>query len=354
MNIRNRVNNYATTNYNFLRIGIEGTVTLENTTITGTVTHNGISNLYNLVYVSAGDRSYIRCGPNSSGYYLNIGSTGNASSTMYDTISCGVWTSFVGALHLNPSTNSNIVYANFYNVNGLFSVGGALPAAKLHVGSGATTTGNIYQKYLSVYLQEGYALQTLTNECAIFDSSLWCKDRVTASSDVRIKTNIQDINDDLALQKILQIQPKTYEYIDKVERGNDTVYGFIAQQIKEVIPEAIKLQKGIIPNIYKVCKCVNDIITISGGIENLKVNDEIDVVIKNNETKRFNIIEVNEDSIKINETINDDECFVIGSHIEDFHALDKTYIYTLNVCATQELYKIIQDLQNRISILENK
>ncbi len=26
----------------------------------------------------------------------------------------------------------------------------------------------------------------------------------------------------------------------------------------------------------------------------------------------------------------------------DFHALDKSYIYTLNVCATQELYKLIQ------------
>ena len=41
--------------------------------------------------------------------------------------------------------------------------------------------------------------------------------------------------------------------------------------------------------------------------------------------------------------------------------LDKNYIFTLNVCATQELYKLIQqqqtiinDLQNRLSILENK
>ena len=53
--------------------------------------------------------------------------------------------------------------------------------------------------------------------------------------------------------------------------------------------------------------------------------------------------------------------FVIGSKVDDFHTLNKDYIFTLNVCATQELYKliqqqniIIQDLQNRISILENK
>ena len=55
------------------------------------------------------------------------------------------------------------------------------------------------------------------------------------------------------------------------------------------------------------------------------------------------------------------ECFVYGSKVDDFHTLDKNYIYTLNVCATQELYKIIQqqniiiqDLQKRIEILENK
>ncbi len=76
------------------------------------------------------------------------------------------------------------------------------------------------------------------------------------------RTNIVDIDDETALQKILLIQPKKYEYIDKVERGNDNVYGFIAQQIKEVIPEAVKLEKSLIPNIFKVCSCLDDTITI--------------------------------------------------------------------------------------------
>ena len=69
----------------------------------------------------------------------------------------------------------------------------------------------------------------------------------------------------------------------------------------------------------------------------------------------------NEDTIKINESIEGEECFITGSKVDDFHTLDKNYIYTLNVCATQELYKfikqqetIINDLQKRIEILENK
>ena len=34
-----------------------------------------------------------------------------------------------------------------------------------------------------------------------------------ASSDLRIKKNIEDINDVSALEKILQIQPKTYNIL---------------------------------------------------------------------------------------------------------------------------------------------
>jgi hypothetical protein len=66
-----------------------------------------------------------------------------------------------------------------------------------------------------------------------------------ASSDSRIKEDIQDINDDSALQMILVIEPKTYKYIDKTgTRGDNKVYGFIVQQIREVIPEATILQKS--------------------------------------------------------------------------------------------------------------
>ena len=140
-----------------------------------------------------------------------------------------------------------------------------------------------------------------------------------------------------------------------MERGNDVVYGFIAQQIKEVIPEAVKIEKALIPNIFKVCSCLNDTISISDeDINKLNVDDEIEIICKNDEKKILNIIEKNEDTIKINESIEGEECFITGSKVDDFHTLDKNYIYTLNVCATQELYKIINDLQKRIEILENK
>ena len=93
------------------------------------------------------------------------------------------------------------------------------------------------------------------------------------------------------------IEPKKYKYIDEVGKGTKEVIGFIAQQIKEVIPEAVHLGKGDLPN---------------------------------------------------------------GEIIQDFHYLDKLTIFTLNVCATQELHRmlvrqqtIIDDLISRIEALES-
>ena len=192
-----------------------------------------------------------------------------------------------------------------------------------------------------------------------FDTNVWCKSNSIASSDIRIKKDIEDINDVSALEKILQIQPKTYKYIDTLFKKSFTVIGFIAQQIKEVIPEAVELAEEYIPNVYKVATTNEDIINLD-NTEILKVNDDIKIYDKNGTAELSKIIEVNETSIKIDKTYNNDDVFIYGSKVVDFHTLDKSYIYTLNVCATQELYKlitqqniIIQDLQNRISILEN-
>ena len=63
----------------------------------------------------------------------------------------------------------------------------------------------------------------------------------------------------------------------------------------------------------------------------------------------------------IDNDIEADEAFVYGYNIDDFHTLDKTYIFTLNVCATQILSRkieaqnvVIQSHEDRIKDLEMK
>ena len=75
----------------------------------------GVSNvdINGLLTLNATDNSYIKCGPNANGYFLNVGSTNSSSSTMYNATNCGIWASGAGHIHINPSTNSNRIYMNF-------------------------------------------------------------------------------------------------------------------------------------------------------------------------------------------------------------------------------------------------
>ena len=180
---------------------------------------------------------------------------------------------------------------------------------------------------------------------------------LTNPSDSRIKKDIEDINDDTALNKILSIQPTTYNYID-VERnkGFGKVYGFIAQQIREVIPEAVVLVDNIIPNIYKSCLINNK----REVYHSIPLDTLIDTDIKIKESM-YKIKEIYEDYFVIDKDIEDVEAFVYGYNINDFHALDKTYIFTLNVCATQELHRrietqsvLLKSQDDRIKGLETK
>ena len=93
---------------------------------------------------------------------------------------------------------------------------------------------------------------------------------------------------------------------------------------------------------------------------NDKSNLEIiidDTPYNNRYKKRFvKVIEIIDNySFKIDKELKEDEkIFIYGKKVNDFKRLDYESLYCLNIAATQELYKIINNLQKRIEILENK
>ena len=214
-----------------------------------------------------------------------------------------------------------------------------------------------------------------------------CGKNSYALSDKRIKKDIIDINDNDALLKIMKIEPKTYNYIDTIQRTSSNVYGFIAQQIREVIPEAVEIISKFVPNVYKLVSInknkfilddygdlkINDILQIYtlNSIEEVKIlqiNPIYDINVNSNEIQLSSNVNydissnvnydissnVNSNEIQLNSNVNsiryeiiidknieDIQVFIYGSYVKDFHILDKSYLYTLNVCATQQIYKDI-------------
>ena len=67
-------------------------------------------------------------------------------------------------------------------------------------------------------------------------------------SDKRIKSDIEEVPDNLSLQKLRDISCCYYGYIDKVNRGFEKTIGFIAQQVKEHFPIAVSTHVDFIPN----------------------------------------------------------------------------------------------------------
>jgi len=82
-------------------------------------------------------------------------------------------------------------------------------------------------------------------------------------SDRRIKKDIREIDDDSALEKFRLLKPSKYKYIEPAISGrtDKEVYGFIAQEVAEVLPEGVSIggsdqdgtNQGHIPNIMSMC-----------------------------------------------------------------------------------------------------
>lgn len=196
-------------------------------------------------------------------------------------------------------------------------------------------------------------------------------------SDERIKTNIRDISDDEALVAFRKLQPKTYNYKDPLKSGYNSVYGFIAQEVEEVIPNSTLKDTGFIPNIYRVCEIDNssNILTFHFGTSgetieqfDLSINDIIQIEdVSKNMIERTIINIIDETSIQVNDEyipvhthdssgieLSYNKVFVYGKKVDDLHRLGKDSIWTVAAAALQEVDRQQQSDKVRISELETE
>ena len=81
------------------------------------------------------------------------------------------------------------------------------------------------------------------------------------------------------------------------------------------------------------------------------VGDVLNCITEKGEVN-YTIMEKCDNYILVGKVIDGSDIFIDGKIVDDFNILDKNYIYTLNVSATQELHKIIMEQKNNINDLE--
>jgi hypothetical protein len=231
--------------------------------------------------------------------------------------------------------------------------------------NGTGVSSNATYTFFSINQSSNLANQyTNFNVVTKHNGAIWSTNNFVASSDRDIKTNIEELVDSECLEKILLLKPSKYNYIDKRKNGLNKVYGYIAQDVKEVFPESVRYESEYIPNGYVMCDVSNGIFSINEKPLTysliLEVEKKIKLYNESDEEVKAEITEViDENTFKIDIETDKEKLFLYGSLKEDFNVLNKEYINAVHVSATQELHRIIMRQQtvidsliSRIEILE--
>jgi hypothetical protein len=175
--------------------------------------------------------------------------------------------------------------AIYINNDGNVGIGTATPYAKLHVagasGSFRTVSGGDSSSYF-IY-NSGLYTNTGGNFGVV---SIYGQDDIIAgawvgslngsisASDERIKKEIVDVEDGEALSTLRLLKPKRYKYRDEVNRGQEPVWGFIAQEVRDTLPYATQLRRDVLPNIYELANVSqsNVITFVNFNTSNLESN----------------------------------------------------------------------------------
>ena len=233
--------------------------------------------------------------------------------------------------------------------SGLVGIGTTNPVAKLHVEG--NSTANSYGTFTY------YAWQSNAGGgscCAgSVQASIHASHRVMASefdafSDARIKNIIGLSDSKKDLQTIMDLKITDYRMKDAMK--DDKPYKkVIAQEVKEVYPQAVSFTTEIIPDIYAMSTLNNGLVTIQNT---LKQGDKVKLIMEDKEGL-YEVIEATENNFRINESLSGN-VFVYGRRVDDFHTVDYEALNTLNISATQELYKIIQAQKEEIESLKKE
>jgi hypothetical protein len=251
-------------------------------------------------------------------------------------------------------------YRMIINPSGNVGIGTNNPAFTLTVyggaGIGYNAGGN--NPYIS---SPTLTIQNTANYgavCAWFERDVIAGGAIGTFSDIRIKNNIKPaIN---LLDKINQITIVSHGFIDPFKTPSETSIAVIAQDIINVIPDAVMFNKEVIPNIMQVpisCILLDDIVVITcSNSMDINVNDTVQLILASG-NKDCTVSYISDDRKIIyvpkwdNINLLNDQIFIYGKYVNDFHIVDKPKLGLLALGGVKELHQIIKEQQTQINQL---
>jgi hypothetical protein len=316
-------------------------------------------------------------GTTGPAYKLDIRGTGNQVINVYSNGTGDAYARFSqnnggtsGALLYTGATSSYCYISSRYNFptyfltnnttrmviksNGYVGIGTTGPVVPLDV------KGQIYQNvgwraYVNSSAAKGAGWGHSGDRITIkSERDIWTQGSLLLTSDARIKENIVEIDDGFSLQKVRDISCVWYNYKDKNSRGNMRVVGFIAQQVKEHLPEAVSIQTDVVPTEMRNLENISwnsfdmssDLQDVSGVKHRFHVSNDI----SGNDERMKEVIGNSDNTFTFDTSYNNVFCY--GKEVDDFHILDKNKLFALNFSATQEIDRIQQVEKTKLATAE--
>jgi len=265
------------------------------------------------------------------------------------------------------SLNSRLFVKDTSIFNGKIGIGISSPVCPLDVAIGNTfsTDGSSNNTYFNVLntvdlsnTSTGYSSNySILSRGSILTGGSIVTTNTTTYSDNRIKTNVLNIDGTSAVNILRQILPKQFHYKDNLYHGSSQNYGFIAQEVENVLEHAVNRITKYIPNIFELCDVMNgNIVNLKNATTKELIYDEEENTINpiklfdehNNEIVTTIKCIMNEKQFKLTTHLDKQNIFVYGQEVTDFRIVDKDKIFTIAVAAFKEIDIELQDTKKEL------
>lgn len=299
----------------------------------------------------------------------------HVNGTMYasDAVRTNAITSDSGTINCGTTSLSNILTAHMTNlvVTGSMTVPATIVAS--------TYTESVHTNSISSYNQTdvqvtdplhitGYSTNLYTAHDMLYgnntditriglkvDNSILA-DTLLTISDYRLKKDIVDSDESNDFQAVLDIPVKRFRYKD---HDAQEIIGFIAQDVEEVAPLAVRTIRGPIPTITSSAERISDVtIAIESNYEEISVDTMIRMLIAGVDTVRT-VVSVINNEVTFDKPLPEGDIFVYGPVVNDVKLLDTERLIPMTFNAIKRIYReaqeqkaLLQDVLARLTALE--
>jgi len=236
--------------------------------------------------------------------------------------------------------------------SGNVGIGTTSPSYPLHVAS-SVTSGTVSGRWFN--FGGGLSTSTQTFFTSIYSAaSVMTSDVFVAISDKRAKV-LEEPPSESYMDLVDKIQVHQYSWIDKIEKGERKKIGFFAQEVEEVVPDAVGQTTGVIPAIYRQANAFTET-TITVTNHGITTEKKLEVVDPENGKTKIDIVRViDADNLEVKfEKKPKDKLFVVGPEVDDLRAVNHDYLMAVSFGAVKELIEDNKSLRNQISCLTSR